>query len=113
MAVIRSDFQDILPDDSKQYQIMAKSYANLTQEDTKEAYKLMKKSWVLAQRWSELQASAKKIQALADENPNITDLKAWCYQRYRQCQLIHESCRAIWRAGNEEEAWLRRNKEVK
>ena len=108
MAVIKSDFQKILPDDVKQFQEMASRYEKLVQEDAVEAFALMKYSWALAQRWSELQATARKLSNLQEANITLTDFKKWCYERYRQCQLVHESCRVIWRAANEEEAYFRR-----
>lgn len=106
--VIKSDFQDILQEDCKQYMALAKRYLDLKTEDGEEAYKLMKESWSAAQRWSEIQASARKIRDMADKNINLTDLKEFAYQRYRQLQLMHESTRIIWRSANEYLMWERK-----
>ena len=108
MKDFKSDFNKILPEDCKQFNIIAKRYLNLLSDESLEAFEIMKKSWSLSQRWSELQASARKIMDLSEEEFSVTDFKNWCYQRYRQMQLIHESCRVIWRSANEQEIWLSR-----
>lgn len=109
MAKIKSDFQEILPDDCKQYNEVFKRYLELNGENVEEAYKLMKDSLMLAQRWSEIQATARKIKDASGKDFVVTAFKDWAYQRYRQMQLIHESTRIIWRAGNEYLMWSRRN----
>ena len=109
MAKIKSDFQEILPDDCKQYNEVFKRYLELNGENVEEAYKLMKDSLMLAQRWSEIQATARKIKDASGKDFVVTAFKDWSYQRYRQMQLIHESTRIIWRAGNEYLMWSRRN----
>src|SRR3990172_5280106 len=98
--MIKSDFQNILPGDCKIYNEISKRYMELKTEDGEEAYTLMKESWAIAQRWSELQASTNKISNMDISNFLKTDFKTWAYQRYRQMQLIHESCRIIWRQAN-------------
>ena len=47
---IKSDFQDILKEDCKEYQALAKRYLYLNTEDVEEAYKIMKDAWSMAQR---------------------------------------------------------------
>lgn len=107
--MIKSDFQKVLPEDSKQFSEIADRYMKLNPENGTEAFNLMKESWSLAQRWSELQASANKIVSLNGVDIMRTDFKKWCYERYRQMQLVHESTRMIWRAANELDLFLKKN----
>lgn len=111
--IIKSDFQDVLPDDSKQFREVAERYMRLNPEDGKESFDLMKLSWSLAQRWSEIQATTAKIASFDKVEIQKTDFKTWSYQRYRQMQLIHESCRSIWRSANEYELFLRKQENRK
>ncbi|QEH69940.1 hypothetical protein [Cellulosilyticum sp. WCF-2] len=108
--IIKSDFQDILKDDCEQYKVLAKRYLELKTEDAEEAYALMKDAWAAAQRWSEIQASARKIRDLSERNINLTDLKDFAYQRYRQLQLMHESSRVIWKQANDYLMWERKSR---
>ena len=110
---IKSDFQEILPEDCKQYNETFKRYMNLATENVDEAYILMKESLQVAQRWSEIQATTRKIRDASDKDFNLTAFKDWAYQRYRQMQLVHESCRIIWRQGSEYLIWSRKNTEIK
>ena len=106
--VIKSDIQQLLPEDCKQFNALAKRYIDLKTEDADEAFKIMKESWAMAQRWSELQASSRKIRDLAKQDVTLTEIKDFCYQRYRQMQLIHESSRIIWKAANDYLKFLRK-----
>ena len=99
--VIKSDIQQLLPEDCKQFNALAKRYIDLKTEDADEAFKIMKESWAMAQRWSELQASSRKIRDLAPKDVTLSEIKDFCYQRYRQMQLIHESSRVTWKAAND------------
>jgi len=111
MNEIKSDFQLILPEDCGQYDEVFERYIDLATEDGDEAFYLAKTSLVLAQRWSEIQASTNKIVSMSDgdgKNVQKTDFKAWAYQRYRNLQLIHEHCRIIWRQVNEQALYFER-----
>ena len=99
--VIKSDIQQLLPEDCKQFNALAKRYIDLKTEDADEAFKIMKESWAMAQRWSELQASSRKIRDLAPGDITLSEIKEFCYARYRQLQLMHESSRCIWRSAND------------
>ena len=68
----------------------------------------MKESWAMAQRWSELQASSRKIRDLSTGDVTLSEIKDFCYQRYRQMQLIHESSRVIWKQANDYLKFLRK-----
>jgi hypothetical protein len=111
--MIKSEFQDILPEDCKQYNELATRYLKLNPENGTEAFDLMQISWSIAQRWSELQASTAKIANMDNVDILKTDFKTWAYQRYRQAQLIHESCRVIWRQANEQALYFERQGIVK
>ena len=106
--VIKSDIQQLLPEDCKQFNALAKRYIELTTEDADESFMIMKESWAMAQRWSELQASSRKIRDLAPKDVTLSEIKEFCYQRYRQMQLIHESSRCIWRSANDYIKFLRK-----
>lgn len=106
--IIKSVFQDILKDDCDQYKELARRYLDLKTEDWDGAYQLMKDSWAAAQRWSEIQASARKIKDIATKDVNLTDLKEFAYQRYRQLHLMHESTRMIWKSANDYLMWERK-----
>jgi hypothetical protein len=105
---MKSDFDKILPQDCKQFNDVAKRYMNLDSTNGSEAFYLMKQSWALAQRWSEIQATTSKIASMDNIDIQKTDFKTWAYQRYRQMQLIHESCRVIWRQENEQALYFER-----
>ena len=106
---IKPDFETILPDDCKQFDEVSQRYADLSPEDVDEAYRLMKESWAIAQRWSDIQSIARKIHSLSDRDFSVTAFKDWAHQRYRQMQLLHESTRSIWRQCNEYLMWDRKN----
>ncbi len=107
--MIKSDFEEVLKEDCVLYRDIAKKYLKLDSEDGQTAHELMKDSWALAQTWSDLQASARKVRDLSAEDFNLTDFKAFCYQRYRQLQLMHESTRMIWSKAEDDLRWCRRN----
>lgn len=106
--MLKSDFQKLLPEDCKQYRELSDRFMELQPTDGANAYDIMKQSWALGQRWSEIQASARKVEGLSTQSEGVTAFKKWCYERYRQCQLMHECSRMIWRIATEEETWLRR-----
>ena len=107
--VIKSDFQEILPGDCKQYNDLFKRWINLALEDADESYSIMKESLVLAQRWSEIQATSRKIHSNSSKDFSVTAFRDWAYQRYRNMQLVHEASRVIWRQANEYLMWSRKN----
>lgn len=112
MNTIKSDFQEILPEDCKQFNDVAQAYLDLHPENYSDAYILMQQSWSIAQRWSEIQASSRKIANLRPEVQK-TDFSTWAYQRYRQMQEIHVSCRVIWRMGEDQAKYFERNERKK
>ena len=107
--IYKTDFESTLPDDCKQYREIAKRYLDLKEGDGQTAFELFKDSWALAQRWADLQASARKVRDLSKEDFNLTDFKTFCYARYRQLHLMHESTRMIWSKAAEDIKWCERN----
>lgn len=93
------DFDKCFPEDMDQYYEIATSYLNLTTESFAQAFDISKKAWVLADRWANIAANAGKLATAHGENK--TDLKDYCYRKYRQMQYIHEHCRILWRSGEE------------
>lgn len=95
-----SQFDELLPEDSEQYQTVATAYLMLKSEDYETAYRLTKQCWYIAQRWVEIASNARKIADI--KHVSKSDLYNWAYQRYRQMQLAHEHCRSVWRQGKED-----------
>ena len=62
-------------------------------------------SWLLANRWSEIQSLASKIAQNTDINK--TDFSNWAYQKYRQLQEMHITCRSWYRLAKEDEKQLK------
>lgn len=96
----KSMYESIFPEDSQQYREISKRYLKLTTEDYRGAYEITQDSWALAQRWSDIASNVAKI--AQESGVSKTDLKDWCYQRYRQLQLMHEHARMVWGIGERE-----------
>lgn len=93
------DFDTCFPEDMDQYYDIANNFLNLSSEDYGTAFEISKKAWVLADRWASIAANASKLAAL--KSVNKTDLKDYCYRKYRQMQYIHEFCRVLWNKGEQ------------
>jgi hypothetical protein len=93
------DFDACFQEDMDQYYDIANSFLNLSSEDHGTAFEISKKAWVLADRWASIAANASKLAAL--KAVNKTDLKDYCYRKYRQMQYIHEFCRVLWNKGEQ------------
>lgn len=98
---MKSEFEKICPEDFKQFRDIATRFQNVKMEDANNLYLLSIDSWLLATRWSEIQSNASKI---AQEN-GITkmDFRDWAYQKYRQLQEMHITCRSWYRLAKEDE----------
>lgn len=102
---MKSEFEEIVKEDFKQYREIAKRFRNVKMENAVELNELAIDSWSLASRWSEIQSLASKI---AQENGiNKTDFGTWAYQKYRQLQEMHITCRSWYRLAKEEERMLK------
>ena len=102
---MKSEFEEIVKEDFKQYKEIAKRFRDVKLENSLELQTLTTDSWLLATRWSEIQSLASKI---AQENGiNKTDFGTWAYQKYRQLQEMHITCRSWYRLAKEDERMLK------
>ena len=102
---MKSEFELIVKDDFQQYKDIAKRFRDVQMEDCIELQNLTTDSWLLATRWSEIQSLASKI---AQENGiSKTDFGTWAYQKYRQLQEMHITCRSWYRLAKEDEKMLK------
>lgn len=97
---MKSDFEEIVPDDFKQYKEVAKKFQKVQMEDIDTLYELSIESWLLACRWSEIQSISTKI--CEANGISKTDFSNWAYQKYRQLQELHITCRSWYRLAVEE-----------
>lgn len=102
---MKSEFEEIVKEDFKQYKEIARRFRDVKMEDCIELQSLTIDSWLLATRWSEIQSLASKI---AQQNGiNKTDFGTWAYQKYRQLQEMHITCRSWYRSAKEDERMLK------
>lgn len=102
---MKSEFEEIVKEDFNQYKEIAKRFRDVKMENCIELQNLTTDSWLLATRWSEIQSLASKI---AQENAiNKTDFGTWAYQKYRQLQEMHITCRSWYRLAKEDERMLK------
>ncbi len=98
---MKSEFEKICPNDFKQFRDISKRFQEVKMENPDSLLNISIDSWLLATRWSEIQSNASKI---AQEN-GITkmDFQNWAYQKYRQLQEMHITCRSWYRLAKEDE----------
>lgn len=102
---MKSEFENIVAEDFKQYKDISLRFKKVQMENCLELQALTTDSWLLATRWSEIQSLASKI---AQENGiNKTDFGNWAYQKYRQLQEMHITCRSWYRLAKEDERMLK------
>ena len=105
MINLKSEFENIVAEDFKQYKDISLRFQKVQMEHCLELQALTTDSWLLATRWSEIQSLASKI---AQENGiNKTDFGNWAYQKYRQLQEMHITCRSWYRLAKEDERMLK------
>lgn len=102
---MKSEFELIVKDDFQQYKDIAKRFRDVQMEDCIELQNLTTDSWLLATRWSEIQSLASKI--AQDNGISKTDFGTWAYQKYRQLQEMHITCRSWYRLAKEDEKMLK------
>lgn len=102
---MKSEFEFIVKEDFEQYRDIAKRFRDIQMEDILGLKELTTDSWLLATRWSEIQSNASKI--AIDYDINKTDFKDYCYQKYRQLQEMHITCRSWYRLAKEDEKQLK------
>lgn len=102
---MKSEFEKICSEDFEQFREISRRFQNVQMENAEELFQISIDSWLLATRWSEIQSNASKI---AQEN-GITkmDFQNWAYQKYRQLQEMHITCRSWFRLAKEDEKLLR------
>ena len=100
MKEIKSQFERIVQEDFDQFREISRKFMNVKAEDTETLYELAIDSWLLATRWSEIQSNASKM--AIDFDVNKTDFKDYCYQKYRQLQEMHITCRSWYRLSLED-----------
>ena len=95
-----SEFEQILPEDTKQFKELFKRYRDKKIEDTNELQEISTQALILAQRWCEIQSLASVI---AKENTcSKTDFQTWAYQHYRNLQEMHIDCRSLYKCARED-----------
>lgn len=102
---VKSDFEKIVPEDIEQFKKLAIQFKNVQMEDIATLNELCINSWLLATRWSEIQSQASKI--ALDNSISKMDFQNWAYQKYRQLQELHITCRSWYRLAKEEEKQIR------
>lgn len=102
---MKSEFEFIVKEDFEQYKDIARRFKNVQMENCAELKALTTDSWLLATRWSEIQSLAKIFSEKLDINK--TDFSNWAYQKYRQLQEMHITCRSWYRLAKEDERNLR------
>ena len=102
---MKSEFEEIVKDDFKQYKDISRRFRDVKMEDYVELQALTVDSWLLATRWSEIQSIASKI--AQDYEVNKTDFGNWAYQKYRQLQEMHITCRSWYRLAKQDEQMLK------
>ena len=102
---MKSEFEFIVKEDFEQYRDIAKRFRDIQMEDILGLKELTTDSWLLANRWSEIQSLASKI--AQNTEINKTDFSNWAYQKYRQLQELHITCRSWYRLAKEDEKQLK------
>ena len=97
---MKSQFEDILMEDCKQYRDLFRKYKNKNTEDIQTLYDLTSESLMLAQRWSDIASNA----SLYSKTYEISkcDFKDWAYQRYRILKEMHTDCRVFYKDAKED-----------
>ena len=102
---MKSEFENIVKEDFEQYREIAGRFRDIQMEDCVGLKELTTDSWLLATRWSEIQSLASKISQ--ENGVNKTDFGNWAYQKYRQLQELHITCRSWYRLAKEDERSLK------
>ena len=102
---MKSNFEEIVQEDFNQFRDISKRFQNVQTENADELLQISIDSWLLATRWSEIQSIASKI--AQQHEVNKTDFGTWAYQKYRQLQEMHITCRSWYRLAKEDERLIR------
>lgn len=102
---MKSEFEKICSEDFNQFREISKKFQNVDTADCLTLKELTIDSWLLATRWSEIQSNASKI--AQDNGLTKMDFQNWAYQKYRQLQEMHTTCRSWYRLAVEDERALK------
>lgn len=91
---MKSQFEEYVKEDCKQFDEISRCYQNKTPEDMDTLYVLTSQSLMLSQRWSDI-ASNSSLYA-KKYGFSKTDFQQWAYQRYRTLQEMHVDCRVFY-----------------
>lgn len=105
MKEIKSQFEKIVQEDFDQFRNISIKFQKVDNTDAETLYELSIDSWLLATRWSEIQSNASRI--AFNNDISKTDFGTWAYQKYRQLQEMHITCRSWYRLAKEDERMLR------
>lgn len=97
---MKSEFEKLFPEDTKQFKELFKRYKNKKVEDMQELYSISTTALILSQRWCEIQSLASVI--AKENNCNKTDLQTYAYQHYRNLQEMHIDCRSLYKCARED-----------
>lgn len=94
-----SQFEQLVKEDFEQYREIARRFKNIDMTNIDGLWQLTIDSWLLATRWSEIQSNSTIFK---DQNINKTDFQNWAYQKYRQLQELHITCRSWYKLARED-----------
>ena len=97
---MKSQFEDYVREDCKQFDEVCRYYKNKTPEDIDTLYHLMTDCLILSQRWSDI-ASNSSLYA-KQYGISKTDFQQWAYHRYRNLQEMHVDCRVLYSDAKED-----------
>lgn len=97
---MKSDFEQLLPDDTRQFKELFKRYKNKKLEDLNELYEISTQALILSQRWCEIQSMASVM--AKDNDLSKTDFQTYAYQHYRNLQEMHIDCRSLYKCARED-----------
>ena len=97
---MKSEFELIVPEDTKQFKELFKRYRDKKLEDLNELYEISTQALILSQRWCEIQSMASVIGK--EHDLSKTDFQTWAYQHYRNLQEMHIDCRSLYKCARED-----------
>lgn len=97
---MKSEFEKIVPEDTRQFKELFKRYRDKKLEDLTELNEIATQALILAQRWCEIQSVASVI--AKENNVSKTDFQSWSYQHYRNLQEMHIDCRSLYKCARED-----------
>lgn len=100
MDKIKSEFENIVPEDTKMFKDLFRRYSNKKIEDLQDLYEISTTALILSQRWCEIQSMASVISK--EKGCSKTDFQTWAYQHYRNLQEMHIDCRSLYKCARED-----------